>query len=186
VNIPNAVTLFRIVLIPVFIGLFYVPEHNGAYALATFVYWLASISDWFDGYLARKLDQQSALGAFLDPLADKLMVIIALVLLVSRHPDNYWIVGSSLIIIAREIIVSSLREWMAAQGKSEQVAVSFVGKAKTVGQMFAILFLIYEKDLLGMPTLILGTGLLVWAALLTILSMLVYLQAAWLTIKRST
>ena len=114
------------------------------------------------------------------------MVIIALVLLVSRHPDNYWLMGSSLIIIAREIIVSSLREWMAAQGKSEQVKVSFVGKAKTVGQMFAILFLIYEKDLFGMPTLILGTGLLVWAALLTILSMLVYLQAAWLTIKRST
>jgi CDP-diacylglycerol--glycerol-3-phosphate 3-phosphatidyltransferase len=185
-NIPNAVTLFRIVLIPVFIGLFYVPDRNGAYALATFVYWLASISDWFDGYLARKLNQQSALGAFLDPLADKLMVIIALVLLVSRHPDNYWLVGSSLIIIAREIIVSSLREWMAAQGKSKKVAVSFVGKAKTVGQMFAILFLIYEKDLFGMPTLILGTGLLVWAALLTILSMLVYLQAAWITIKRSS
>ncbi len=184
-NIPNAITVFRIVLIPVFIGTFYLPQ-SWSHLLATFIFWLASISDWFDGYLARKLNQQSALGAFLDPLADKLMVIIALLLLIAEHPDNLWLLGSSLIIIAREIIVSSLREWMAVQGKSEQVAVSFVGKAKTVGQMFAILFLIYEQDLFGMPTFILGTGLLVWAALLTILSMLVYLQAAWKTIKRST
>jgi len=177
--------MFRIVLIPVFIGIFYLPQ-DWALTLATFVYWLASISDWFDGYLARKLNQQSALGAFLDPLADKLMVTIALVMLIARHPDNPWLLGSSLIIIAREIIVSSLREWMAAQGRSKQVAVSFVGKAKTLGQMFAILFLIYEKDLFGMPTFILGTGMLVWAALLTVGSMLVYLQSAWATIKRST
>ena len=132
-NIPNALTLLRMVLIPVFIAIFYLPQ-PWAPALATFIFWLASISDWFDGYLARKLNQQSALGAFLDPLADKLMVIAALVLLVAKHPDNAWLMASSLIIIARELIVSSLREWMAVQGKAEQVAVSFVGKAKTVAR----------------------------------------------------
>lgn len=184
-NIPNALTLFRMVLIPVFIAIFYLPQ-PWAPALATFIFWLASISDWFDGYLARKLNQQSALGAFLDPLADKLMVIAALVLIVAKHPDNAWLMGATLIIIARELIVSSLREWMAVQGKADQVAVSFVGKAKTTAQMFAILFLIYAQDLFGLPTFIFGTGLLVWAALLTLLSMLFYLNQAWATIRRST
>lgn len=183
-NIPNALSLFRIALIPVFIAVFYLP-HDWAPALATFIFWFAAITDWFDGYLARKLDQQSVLGAFLDPLADKLMVITALVLIVAAFPDNNWILFSSLIIIAREITISSLREWMSAQGKSAVVAVSFFGKAKTVGQMFAILFLIYEKDVFGLPTFLFGVGLLVWAGFLTLLSLAIYLHSAWGTMKHS-
>ena len=184
-NIPNTITVLRIVLIPFFIAAFYLP-YEWSYVLATFIYWLASISDWFDGYLARKLNQQSALGAFLDPLADKLMVIVALIMLVAKHPDNNWLLFSSLIIIAREIIVSSLREWMSAQGKSAEVAVSFFGKAKTVGQMFAILFLIYEHDLFGIPCFDFGIILIVWAAFLTLLSFAIYMKSAWATIKQSS
>lgn len=183
-NIPNTLTLFRIVLIPVFIGAYYLPV-GWSHVLATFIFWLASITDWFDGYLARKLNQQSDLGKFLDPLADKLMVITALVLIVADYPDNNWILFSSLIIIAREIIVSSLREWMSEQGKSGVVAVSFFGKAKTVGQMFAILFLIYQADLFGLPTFLFGVGLLVWAAILTLFSFAVYMKSAWHTIRHS-
>ena len=185
INIPNAITLFRMALIPVFIGAFYLP-HDWAPALATFIFWFAAITDWFDGYLARKLNQQSALGAFLDPLADKLMVISALILLIAAHPDNNWILFSSLIIIAREIIISSLREWMSVQGKSSIVAVSFFGKAKTLGQMFAIFFLIYEQDIFGLPTFHFGVGLLVWAGILTLLSLSIYMRSAWGTIKQSS
>ena len=183
-NIPNTITILRIALIPVFILAFYLP-YEWSYVLATFIYWLASISDWLDGYLARKLNQQSALGAFLDPLADKLMVIVALVMLVAKHPDNNWLLFSSLIIIAREIIVSSLREWMATMGKNSEIAVSSFGKAKTVGQMFAILFLIYEHDLFGIPCFDFGIILIVWAAFLTLLSFVVYMKSAWATIKQS-
>ncbi len=183
-NIPNTITLFRIALIPVFIAVFYLPS-EWAPALATFVFCVASITDWIDGYLARKLQQQSALGAFLDPLADKLMVISALVLIVNAHPENNWILFSTLVIVAREIIISSLREWMSTQGKSSTVAVSYIGKVKTVAQMFAILFLIYEHDIFGLPTFLFGVGLLVWAAFLTIFSLVVYMNAAWKTIKQS-
>jgi CDP-diacylglycerol--glycerol-3-phosphate 3-phosphatidyltransferase len=172
-------------LILVFVVAFYLPFEK-SYMLATFIYWLASISDWLDGYLARKLNQQSALGAFLDPLADKLMVVVALVLLVAAHPENNWLLFSSLIIIAREIIVSSLREWMSTQGKSAEVAVSFFGKAKTVGQMFAILFLIYEHDLFGIPCFDFGIILIVWAAFLTFMSFVIYMRSAWSTIKQSS
>ena len=184
INVPNSITLLRMVLIPVFIGAFYLPYH-WAPQLATFIFWLAAISDWFDGYLARKLDQQSALGAFLDPLADKLMVISALVLLIAKHPDNVWLMLSALIIISREIIISSLREWMATQGQQDTVAVSFVGKAKTSAQMLALLFLIYQYDIMGMPTFVFGLGVLVWAAILTVLSLAIYLKSAWHTIKNS-
>ena len=153
--------------------------------LATFIFWLASITDWIDGYLARKLNQQSSLGAFLDPLADKLMVISALVLLVNEHPANNWILFSTLIIIAREVIVSSLREWMSTQGRGSDVAVSLSGKVKTVAQMLAILFLIYEQDLFGLPSFTIGLILLVAAAFLTLYSLIIYLTAAWKTIKIS-
>lgn len=180
-NIPNTITTVRIVLIPVFIAAFYLP-YSWAAALATFIFWLAAITDWFDGYLARKLNQQSALGAFIDPLADKLMVICALLILLNKHHDNNWLLFSSLIIISREIFISSLREWMSAMGKGNEVAVAFLGKAKTTAQMFALLFLIYENDLFGLPTFAFGTGLLVWAAFLTIVSMIVYIRSAWSTI----
>ena len=183
-NVPNSITTFRIILIPVFITVFYLP-YSWAPALATFVFWFAALTDWFDGYLARKLNQQSSLGAFIDPLADKLMVISALLIIISKHPDYNWLLFSTLIIISREIFISSLREWMSGMGNSEVVAVSFFGKAKTVAQMFALLFLIYEADIFGMPTFLIGTGLLVWAAILTIVSMLVYIKSAWPTLRGS-
>lgn len=183
-NIPNSITSFRIVLIPVFIVVFYLP-YTWSAAAATFIFWLAAITDWFDGYLARKLQQQSALGAFIDPLADKLMVVSALLLIVTKHPDNNWLLFSTLIIVSREIFISSLREWMSTMGKGNDVAVSFFGKAKTVAQMFALLFLIYEQDLFGLPTYIIGVGLLVWAALLTLASMFVYIRSAWPTLINS-
>ncbi|NOQ69574.1 MAG: CDP-diacylglycerol--glycerol-3-phosphate 3-phosphatidyltransferase [Gammaproteobacteria bacterium] len=181
-NIPNTITTFRIVLIPVFITAFYLP-YSWAAALATFIFWIAAITDWFDGYLARKLNQQSSLGAFIDPLADKLMVISALLLILTKHPDNNWLLFSSLIIVSREIFISSLREWMSSQGKDQVVAVSFFGKAKTSAQMFALLFLIYEQDIFALPTFAFGIGLLVWAAILTIVSMIVYVKSAWSTLS---
>ena len=181
-NIPNTITTFRIILIPVFIAAFYMP-YPWAAAFATFIFWCAAITDWFDGYLARKLNQQSSLGAFIDPLADKLMVISALLLILAKHPENNWLLFSSLIIITREIFISSLREWMSAMGKSKVVAVSFAGKAKTAAQMIALLFLIYEQDIFGLPTYLIGTGLLVWAAILTIASMIVYVKSAWSTLS---
>lgn len=181
-NIPNSITTARLILIPVFIVAFYLP-YESAPAIATFIFWLAAITDWFDGYLARKLNQQSDLGAFIDPLADKLMVTTALLLVISKHPENNWILFASLIMIAREIFISSLREWMSSMGKSQVVAVSFLGKAKTTGQMFALLFLIFEHDIFGMPTFRFGTGLLVWAAVLTIASMFIYIRSAWDTLK---
>ena len=181
-NIPNTITSARIVMIPVFIAVFFLP-YDWAPALATFVFWLAAITDWFDGYLARKLNQQSALGAFIDPLADKLMVVSALLLILIKHPDNNWLLFSSLIIISREIFISSLREWMSSMGQSDVVAVSFFGKAKTMAQMFALLFLIYEHDIFGLPTYTFGVGLLVWAAILTIVSMVVYIKSAWSTLS---
>ncbi len=183
-TIPNAITTFRIVLIPVFIAAFYLP-YTWASALATFVFWFAAITDWFDGYLARKLNQQSSLGAFIDPMADKLMVISALLIILTKHPENNWLLLSSLIIISREIFISSLREWMSNMGKSEDVAVSFFGKAKTVAQMFALLFLIYEHDIFGLPTYTFGLGLLVWSAILSLVSMVVYVKSAWLTLRTS-
>jgi len=180
-NIPNTITSFRIVLIPVFIIAFYLP-YSWAPALTTFIFWFAALTDWFDGYLARKLKQQSALGAFIDPLADKLMVATAVILVLTKHPENNWLLFSSLIIISREILISSLREWMTIMGEANAVAVSFFGKAKTSAQMFALLFLIYENDVFGFPTLHFGIGLMVWAAILTLLSMIIYLRAAWPTL----
>lgn len=184
-NVPNTLTFFRIALIPVFIGVYYLPFWWSNIA-ALVVYSLAAVTDWFDGYLARKLNQQSALGAFMDPLADKLMVVVVLVLLVADHPENNWLLFSALIIIAREISISTLREWMANRGEGARVAVSFAGKAKTVAQMFALGFLIYEDDLNGLPIYTFGLALLVWAAFLTIYSLFTYLRSAWSTIKRST
>jgi len=183
-NIPNAITTFRIALIPVFIAVFYLP-YTWASALAAFVFWLAAITDWFDGYLARKLDQQSSLGAFIDPLADKLMVVSALLIILTKHPENNWLLLSSIIIISREIFISSLREWMSGMGENQVVAVSFFGKAKTVAQMFALLFLIYEHDIYDFPIYTFGLGLLVWSAILTIVSMVIYIKSAWRALSTS-
>lgn len=175
-NIPNLLTILRVLLIPVFIGLFYLP-FSWSYWAASGVFALASATDWLDGYLARRLGQSTPFGAFLDPVADKLMVVVALVLLVEEHV-SLWLTLPAMIIIGREIVVSALREWMAELGARAQVAVSQLGKWKTAAQMVALIIL------LGNPPRMdfwvgLGFGLLMVAAGLTLWSMVQYLRAAW-------
>jgi len=184
-NIPNTLTLFRIGLIPIFIIAFYM-DYPNSHVVATSIFFIAGVSDWLDGYLARKLDQHSSLGAFLDPLADKLMVVVALIMLVAEYSDNNWLLFSAMIIISREIFVSSLREWMATHGKSDVVEVSFAGKAKTFAQLWALGFLIYEQDLFELPVFTIGIVLIVWAAVLTLFSMINYMKSAWKTIKSAS
>ncbi len=180
-NIPNQLTLLRIILIPVFVLVFYLPvEWNNLVACIIFV--LAAITDVLDGYLARKLNQTSSLGAFLDPVADKLMVAAALVLLVQQNPDLYLALAAA-VIIGREITVSALREWMAEIGARSKVAVSVLGKIKTIAQMVALGFLIFENSVFGLPVYQIGLVLLYIAAFLTILSMFQYLLAAWPKLK---
>lgn len=176
-NIPNLLTLLRILLIPVFIVLFYLPVSWNHLACAA-VFALAAITDWLDGFLARRLQQTSPLGAFLDPVADKLMVAAALVLLVQGDPTP-WLAVPALVIIGREITISALREWMAEVGARAQVAVSEIGKIKTTVQMVAILLMIYQAPWLGMPIYTIGFVLLYVAVVLTLWSMMVYLRAAW-------
>jgi CDP-diacylglycerol--glycerol-3-phosphate 3-phosphatidyltransferase len=147
---------------------------------------IAAITDWFDGYLARKLGQQSHLGAILDPLADKLIVVVVLILLVADNPQNNWLLFSAVIIITREIFIATLREWMAEQGEGAKVSVSFAGKIKTTVQMIALGFLIFKHDLMGLPVYLIGIILLVSAALLTLISMVNYIYAAKDTIKNSS
>ncbi len=175
-NIPNLLTLLRIILIPVFVGVFYLPW-AWANVLSTLVFGLAAITDWFDGYLARRWDQTSAFGAFLDPVADKLIVAVALVFLVQIHP-NPWLAIPAAIIIGREITISALREWMAEIGQRTKVAVSMIGKVKTTAQMTALLMLLYGEPLFGLPIYEIGFVLLYVAAILTFWSMIVYLRAA--------
>lgn len=176
-NIPNILTLLRILLIPVFVVLFYLPWQYAAEACAI-VFALAAVTDWFDGYLARKLEQVSALGAFLDPVADKLMVAAALILLVQQDPIPGLAIPV-LVIIGREITISALREWMAEIGARAQIAVSAIGKVKTAFQMTAIFLLIFRNDLFGLPLYTIGFVLLYVAVVLTLWSMFVYLRAAW-------
>ncbi len=181
-TVPTALTLFRIVLIPIFVLLFYLPIPLGG-KLAALVFALASITDWFDGFLARKLHQESAFGAFLDPVADKLIVAAAIVLIVQADPRAL-VAIPSIIIVSREIAVSALREWMAEVGERAAVKVSFVGKAKTTVQMFALVFLIWQQDLWGLPIYDIGLVLYYVAAILTLYSMFCYLQAAWPTLSQ--
>lgn len=175
-NIPNLLTLLRVALIPVFILLFYLP-FAWSYWAAAAVFALAAVTDWFDGYLARRWEQSTPFGAFLDPVADKLMVAVALVLLVEEHA-NLWLSLPAVIIIGREIVVSALREWMAELGARAQVAVSNMGKWKTAAQMVALVILLGNPPQL---TIWVGLGymLLIVAAVLTLWSMLQYLLAAW-------
>ena len=180
-NIPNLLTWLRIVLIPVFVGIFYVSsgslESHAINLTATTIFVVAAITDWLDGYLARALNQTSAFGAFLDPVADKLMVAAALVILVKLQRLDALI---ALIIIGREIAISALREWMAGIGKSNNVAVSFIGKLKTTAQMAAIPLLLYHDPLgNGLDPQRLGTYLIYVAAILTLWSMAYYLRRAW-------
>lgn len=187
-NTPNLLTLLRIVLIPVFVVSYYLPYH-WTHILTTGLFLLAALTDWLDGYLARKLNQSSAFGAFLDPVADKLMVASALVLLVSDDNlpqmfDQRLFAVVVLIIVGREIAISALREWMAEVGRRASVAVSVVGKYKTIGQMVAIPFLLYQKPILGIPVFTIGEVLLYIAAGLTLWSAAVYLKAAWPDLTR--
>lgn len=175
-NVPNALTWGRIFLIPLVVGVFYLPltsaEQN---AIATVAFIAAAVTDWLDGWLARKLGQTSAFGAFLDPVADKLMVAAALVMLVQLNRADALL---AFIIIGREISISALREWMAGIGKAKNVAVSFVGKLKTVAQMIAIPLLLWHTPLAGINVQTIGFWLLWLAALLTLWSMFYYLAKA--------
>jgi CDP-diacylglycerol--glycerol-3-phosphate 3-phosphatidyltransferase len=183
-NAPNLLTLLRIVLIPVFVVVYY-GDWRMANIIATAVFVLAGVTDWLDGYLARKLDQHSAFGAFLDPVADKLMVSTALVLLASdsRVLPLVWDIRAYAVMVAviigREIAVSALREWMAELGARAKVAVSYVGKFKTTAQMLAVGFMVYREPLWGLPIFRIGELLLYVAGVLTLWSMFVYLRAAW-------
>ena len=182
INIPNSLTIMRILLIPVLVVVFYLPFNNHLLVAAA-IFAVAAVTDWFDGYLARRLGQMTAFGAFLDPVADKLMVVIALVLLVERH-DTLLFTLAACVIIGREIVLSALREWMAELGERTSVAVSYIGKVKTAFQMVAITALLAidpARDgnwMLALCYLVLYT-----AAILTLWSMMIYLKAAWIIIK---
>lgn len=179
-TVPNLLTLLRIGLIPVFVVAFYLPLGEARIGCAG-IFALASLTDWLDGHLARRWRQTSSLGAFLDPVADKLMVAVALVLLVQAVPTPTLAIPAA-IIIGREITVSALREWMAELGARAQVAVSAVGKFKTTVQMIAIFLLLLEGNLWGLPLFHIGWVLLYVAAWLTLWSMVMYLKAAWPTL----
>jgi len=175
-NLPNILTLFRIGLLPVYIIIFYLP-FSWAHFTAAVIFTLACVTDLLDGYLARSWDQTSKLGAFLDPVADKLLVAVTLVLLVSER-DLYYIAIPAAIIVSREIVISALREWMAEMGARASIAVTFVAKFKTAIQMFSLGLLIAfrpNESWLG----VIGLVLLYLSALLTIWSMFVYLKIAW-------
>ena len=180
-NIPNLVTLSRIILIPILIGVYYTPDgwltRETQNIVGTSVFIFAGITDWLDGYLARKLNQMSAFGAFLDPVADKLIVVAALVVLLHLEPPRVH-AFVALIIIGREIAISALREWMAKVGQAKSVAVAFIGKLKTVSQMVAIPLLLFHERLLGLDCQWLGTILINVAAVLTVISMLYYMRRA--------
>jgi len=176
-TLPNSLTMLRIVLIPVLVIVFYLPG-QWIPLLCSAIFGLAAVTDWLDGYLARRLRQQSVFGAFLDPVADKLMVGVALVLLVETNRDMLFTVPV-VIIIGREIAISALREWMSEIGERATVAVSIIGKIKTTAQMVAILLLLYDLPLGLFPTHQVGVVLLYAAAFLTLWSMAIYLRAAW-------
>lgn len=175
-TVPTALTLFRIALLPVVVVLFYLPFDWVRPGCAA-IFAIAGITDWLDGYLARRLNQSSPFGAFLDPVADKLLVAVVLILLVAEDP-RIWVSIPAMIIVGREIIVSALREWMAELGNSRKVSVSMLGKVKTTVQLFAVFFMLYQQPLLGLPIYQLGLLLLGLAAILTLMSMVAYLRAA--------
>lgn len=182
-SLPNKLTVFRIVLIPVFVISFYIPAFGLNNYLVTLIFFIAGVTDYFDGYLARRLKQTSEFGAFLDPVADKLIVSIALIMLVSQHPGPLLAIPAA-IIIGRELTISALREWMANIGDKTKVAVSIIGKFKTMAQMLAIGFMLFEMPIGEFPTMLIGYILLYISAILTLWSMLMYLQAAWPSLIR--
>ncbi len=183
-NLPIALTWLRIAMIPLIVALYYVPTNlmpeatRDAVGAAFFI--IAALTDWFDGWLARRWNQTSSFGAFLDPVADKLMVCAALLILLNLDRVDAFI---ALIIIGREITISALREWMAKIGASGSVAVHWLGKFKTAAQMVAIPCLLFGQPLFGVPTDLVGQALIVVAAVLTVWSMCYYLKRAWPEIR---
>ena len=183
-TIPNILTVARIIAIPVFIIAYFLsPDQKNTVAVAIFV--LAALTDWLDGFLARKLKEVSPFGAFLDPVADKLIVCTALVLLVSDDNVSSQVLFQSIftisviIIVGREVSVVALREWMAEKGQRASIATSYLSKSKTFLQMLAIVLLLYGQSINEFPTLVVGELLLYIAAALTIWTMFLYLRNAW-------
>ena len=174
-SIPNLLTFLRILIIPLLVFVYYYPPNVIGMRLAALLFAIAAITDWLDGYLARKLNQTSKLGAFLDPIADKLIVVTVLVMIADEF-GKLSILIPALIIIGREIAVSGLREWMSELGYPGSVSVSMLGKIKTTAQMMALLLLLYRYDIFGIPIFDIGVVLLYLAAALTLWSMLVYFQ----------
>ncbi|MDE0224788.1 MAG: CDP-diacylglycerol--glycerol-3-phosphate 3-phosphatidyltransferase [Gammaproteobacteria bacterium] len=179
VNLPNIVTGARIALIPIF-AMVYVFADTGHW-LAALLFAAAAFTDWLDGYLARRLDQTTPFGAFLDPVADKLIVVTALVLLIGSHA-NLWLTIPGVVIIGREIVISALREWMSEVNRRGLVAATWIGKLKTALQMLSIVILLANPPMLGRPWVIIGYILLYAAAMMTLWSMVSYLRAAWPTL----
>lgn len=178
-TIPNIITLIRVLLIPVFVVVYFL-DWRWAHQAAAFIFWFAAITDWIDGYLARKLQQTSKFGAFLDPVADKLIVATAL-LMITHSYASVWITVPAILLLAREVYVSALREWMGQSGLSELVKVSFMGKAKTMAQMLALIGLLSELEVFMGITIYwvsLGYILLYFAAILSTWSMITYTVAA--------
>lgn len=181
-TIPNILTGLRILLIPVMVVVAYLPI-DSRYLLAALVFTVASITDWLDGYLARRWGETTPFGAFLDPVADKLIVAVALVLLVEVHASAILVIPA-LVIVAREIVVSALREWMSIYSNRRSVAVNVLGKVKTVSQMIAIIVLLANGPVLDNLLVKVGYVLLYVAAGLTLWSMYVYLRMAWPDLSR--
>jgi CDP-diacylglycerol--glycerol-3-phosphate 3-phosphatidyltransferase len=175
-NLPTHLTLLRIVLIPVLVALFYLPW-DGAHVACALVFAVAALTDWLDGYLARRLQLTTRFGAFLDPVADKLMVAVTLVLIVQADPSPLVAIAAA-VIIGREITIASLREWMAEIGQRKKVEVSNLGKWKTTAQMISIILLLLARDVWREPLQNLGQLLLFVSAVLTLWSMVLYLRAA--------
>jgi CDP-diacylglycerol--glycerol-3-phosphate 3-phosphatidyltransferase len=184
-NLPNALTWLRILMIPTIVLLFYMLPEPWAAPAACAAFALAGITDSLDGYYARKLGQTSRLGAFLDPVADKLIVAAALILIVSRDP-RWFMAIAAIVIIGREIAISALREWMAEIGARARIKVSILGKYKTIMQIVGLSFLLFRYDLFGLPIYTLGIGLTAIAVVLTLWSMVLYLRLAWPELRGSS
>ena len=185
ITIPTWLTLFRIITIPVMVAAFYWPHPQG-HIITTAVFVLGALTDWLDGWIARRFNMGSAFGAFLDPVADKLAVVITLFIIVQRHHTVYMALLAA-VIVGREITISALREWMAQIGASRSVAVHMIGKLKTTVQMIAIPFLLYHGTLFGViDTQLWGTWLIWISAVLTVWSMVYYLQKAIPEIRART
>jgi CDP-diacylglycerol--glycerol-3-phosphate 3-phosphatidyltransferase len=180
-NLPTIITVARIVLVPVFALVYLWPE-SWTYWAAAGLFALAAVTDWLDGYLARKLGQSTRFGAFLDPVADKIIVVTALVLLVGQH-GNLWLTVPCVVIILRELVISALREWMAEMNRRGLVEVSWVGKIKTIVQMAAVTVLLAQPPTPQTDWVLVGYGLLYLAAVMTLWSMVAYIQAAWPTFR---